>query len=151
MKPLFYIGILLSISVQGQKLTYKGFPSVIWPILYTVEYEKGQDQLGEFDKPLFTKKIKDLEGKVITLPGYMIPFDSGLSADTFMLSSLPLNACFFCGVGGPETAIQVHLKEKVRYMEKPVEVKGTLRLNDSDPDSLIYIMENATVLGEIDF
>ena len=68
-----------------------------------------------------------------------------------MLSSLPLNACFFCGVGGPETVVEVHLKSKTRYIESPIEVKGILRLNDDDPDSMIYVLDEAEVLGTLDF
>lgn len=151
MKTFIWIAFFLSYSVSAQKLTYSGFPSVIWPVLYSVEYEKGNDEFGAFEKPLFSEKIKALAGKQIVLPGYMVPFESGLSAQEFMLSSLPLNACFFCGVGGPETVVQVRLPKAVRYSDKPVEVKGTLRLNDNDPDNMIYILENAQVIGEIDF
>jgi hypothetical protein len=68
-----------------------------------------------------------------------------------MLSSLPLNACFFCGAGGPETVIEVFLKKEINYTEKPVEVQGTLRLNDKDPDKMMYILENAEMIGEIEF
>ena len=151
MKSLIWIAFLLSFTVSGQKLTYSGFPSVVWPVLYSVEYEAGNDELGSFEKPLFNQKIKALAGKSIVLPGYIVPFESGLSAQEFMLTSLPLNACFFCGVGGPETVVQVRLRKAVRYSDKPVEVKGTLRLNDNDPDNMIYILENVELLGEIDF
>lgn len=151
MKLFVWIGFLLSFSATGQNLTYSGFPSVVWAVLYAVEYEKGNDHLGAFEKPVFGSKIKALEGKKIVLPGYMVPFESGLSAQDFMLSSLPLNACFFCGVGGPETVIQVRLLKPARYLDKPVEVRGRLRLNDRDPDSMIYILEEAELLGEIDF
>ena len=150
-KSLIWIAFLLSFSASGQKLTYSGFPSVVWPVLYAVEYEKGNDQFGDFEKPVFNQKIKSLSGKQIVLPGYMVPFESGLTAQEFMLSSLPLNACFFCGVGGPETVVQVRLTKAVKYSDKPVEVKGILRLNEDDPDNMMYILENAELLGEIDF
>ena len=68
-----------------------------------------------------------------------------------MLSSLPLNACFFCGVGGPETVVEVRLTKKTSFIDKPIEVKGVLKLNDDDPDQMIYVLEEAEVLGTIDF
>lgn len=150
-KSLIWIAFLLPFSANAQKLTYSGFPSTVWPVLYAVDYEKGNDQFGEFAKPVFNQKIKGLSGKKIALPGYMVPFESGLSAQEFMLSSLPLNACFFCGVGGPETVVQVRLTRPVKYSDKPVEVRGILRLNEDDPDNMMYILENAELLGEIDF
>jgi hypothetical protein len=132
-------------------MTYKGFPSLVWPKLYDIQYSKGSDANGTYEKPVFTSEVRKLEGKVVTLPGYLVPFDGGLKARQFMLSSLPLNACFFCGVGGPETVIEVKAKQEVRYTEKPVEVTGVLRLNDSDPDGMVYTLEQAEFLGEIEF
>lgn len=92
-----------------------------------------------------------LAGKEIVLPGYIIPFQNGMKDSHFMLSSLPINACFFCGVGGPEGVVEVFLRKPITYTDKPVEVKGRLVLNDSNPDKMIYILENAEFLGEIDF
>jgi hypothetical protein len=138
-------------SVQAQKNSYKGFPSLVWPKLYDVQFVKASDKQGEYDKPVFSAAAKSLQGKNISLPGYIVPFESGLKNAHLMLSSLPLNACFFCGVGGPETVVEVFLKKEITYTEKPVEIQGTLRLNDKDPDKMMYILENAELIGEIEF
>jgi hypothetical protein len=119
--------------------------------LYDIKFEIAKDKLGEYEKPIFSQAAKSLNGKVIILPGYMVPFESGTKGNKFILTSLPLNACFFCGVGGPETVIEVYLKESISYTEKPIELKGILRPNDQNPDKLIYILEQAEFLGEIDF
>jgi hypothetical protein len=92
-----------------------------------------------------------LAGKNIILPGYIVPFENGIKSSHFMLSSLPLNACFFCGVGGPETVVEVFTKNAVTYTDKPVEVKGILKLNDKDPDKMYYVLEQAEIIGEIEF
>jgi len=146
----FFIFILIFISIQtwAQKNIYKGFPSLIWPKLYDIKFEKAKDKLGDYDKPIFSAGAKSLNGKAITLPGYMIPFQSGIRGNHFMLSSLPINACFFCGVGGPETVIEVSMKEPLTYSEKPIEVRGVLKLNDIDPDKMIYQLEAAEYVGE---
>jgi len=132
-------------------MVYKGFPSLIWPKLYDISFVKAQDALGEYDKPVFSDRVKSLDNKSLVLPGYMVPLENETTSSKIMLSSLPLNACFFCGVGGPETVVEVHLKSKTRYIESPIEVKGILRLNDEDPDSMIYVLEDAEVLGTVDF
>ena len=142
---------VLSTSVIAQKSTYKGFPSLIWPKLYDITFVKATDKDGEYDKAVFTPAVKAMNGKVVSLPGYMVPFENGGKSKHIMLSSLPLNACFFCGVGGPETVVEVFLKEEIPYSEKPIEVQGILRLNDTDPDKMIYVLENAEVTGEVDF
>jgi hypothetical protein len=140
--------MLCANTAWAQKNVYNGFPSLIWPKLYDIRFEKGNDELGEYAKPIFSEAAKKLEGKLVTLPGYIVPFENATKTNHLMLSSQPLNACFFCGVGGPETAVEVFLKKEIPYSEKPVEIQGILRLNGKDPDKMIYILEQAEVLGE---
>lgn len=152
MKQFFVaIFVLLAINGWAQKMTYNGFPSLVWPKLYNIEFVKGKDAMGEFDKPVFTESVKALEDKTVVLPGYMVPLENETSSARIMLSSLPLNACFFCGVGGPETVVEVHLKKQTSYIERPIQIKGILRLNDRDPDRMIYVLDAAEVLGPVEF
>jgi hypothetical protein len=146
-KILFVLFMLLTLSGYGQKSIYKGLPSLVWPKLYGISFQKN----GDTDKPIFTKDVLALSNKQITLPGYMVPFENGMKGTHFMLSSLPLNACFFCGVGGPETIVEVFLAEPIAYTDKPVEVKGKLILNDKNPDKMIYVLEKAEFLGAVEF
>ena len=149
---LFGLAVLLSSAAFSQKNTYKGFPSLIWPKLYDIQFVKAKDQHGEYDKPVFSDPVKALNGKRITLPGYIVPFENGLKKSSkLMLSSLPLNACFFCGVGGPESVVEVYLTSEIAYTDKPVEIEGVLRINDKDPDKMIYVLEKAEVIGEVGF
>jgi hypothetical protein len=143
--------MVIPVAGMAQKSTYNGFPSLIWPKLYDITFVKATDEQGEYEKPVFTAAVKSLQGKTVSLPGYMVPFESGIRGSRFMLSSLPLNACFFCGVGGPETVVEVHSKAPVTFTEKPIELRGVLKLNETDPDQMIYIIENAEVLGEVGF
>jgi hypothetical protein len=150
-----YLVLLLLLPVtansQVQEKIYEGLPSLVWPQLIDITYQEQEDEFGAYQLPVFSQKVKELSGKEVYLPGYMIPFEGSYKGSRFILSALPLNACFFCGVGGPETVIEVHLKSPVEYTEKPVEVKGILRLNPGDPDAMIYILEDATFQGELDF
>lgn len=151
LKALYTILILLTtvFYTHGQN-KYTGFPSLVWPKLYDIKYEKKKDKLGEYDKPIFSAAAKSLNGKVITLPGYMIPFDTGSKGAKFMFSSMPINACFFCGVGGPESVVEVTMKQPLTFHDKPIEIKGILRLNDQDPDKMIYILEQGEFIGEVE-
>jgi len=142
--------LLMCVPFAGvaQKASYKGFPSLVWPKLYDIKFVKASDALGEFDKPIFSNATKLLQGKTVTLPGYMVPFENGMKGSHFMISSMPLNACFFCGVGGPESVVEVFAKESLTFRDKPIEIRGVLKLNDSDPEKMIYILENAEIIGE---
>jgi hypothetical protein len=142
----------VGVGVNAQsKSKYTGFPSLVWPKLYDISFTKGNDQLGEFDKPVFSSATKSLEGKSVLLPGYMVPFTEGVKGTHFILTSLPLNACFFCGVGGPESVVEVFLKNEVSYTARPVEIQGVLKLIDKNPDQMIYVLEKAEFLGELDY
>lgn len=134
---------------HAQNKDYAGIPSLIWPVLYDIKYEKAQDAFGEYEKPVFSEAVKNMEGKEITIPGYIIPFGGTTRSKEFMFSSLPLNACFFCGVGGPETVVQVRMAKSVNYNDKPMEIRGKLKLNENSPDEHFYILEEAEVLGPV--
>jgi len=158
MKTIFLSIAIAVLSIPGASQAqtkvsaYKGIPSLVWPKLYDIKFQKAKDAQGEeYEKPLFSAAAKSIDKKSISLPGYIIPFENGMKSSHFMLSSLPVNACFFCGVGGPETVIEVYTKEPVTYTDKPVEFKGLLKLNDKDPDKMIYVLENAEFIGEAEY
>lgn len=141
----------LTTGVAAQKKSYSGLPSDVWPKLYNIAYDKTDKTWLDFGKPVFSNEAQALNGKKVTVPGFLVPFEGGLKSTHFMFTSLPLNACFFCGVGGPETVIEVFSSGPVRYTDKPVEIQGRLMLNNRNPNQMVYILESAEVLGEIDF
>ena len=148
---LIYLLVFIQPAVYGQDQPYSGIPSLVWPFLYDITYKKGQDALGAYDQPIFNEAVKKMEGGEITLPGYMIPFEGTTKSREFMFSSMPLNACFFCGVGGPETVVQVKMAEAISYDDQPVEIKGRLRLNADNPNQHFYILEESVNLGPINW
>jgi len=145
----FFVFICMATMAQPPK-RYSGPVSEIWPKLYKTTFEPATDLNGQpFDKPVFTEEVKALAGTTVTLPGYIVPFQSNAKVSRhLMLSSLPLNACFFCGVGGPETAVEVFLKEPIRYTDRLVTLRGKLMLNSMSGSQLIFILENAEVLDK---
>lgn len=117
----------------------------IWKILANVNYKTRFDEKlkYEVDYPVFGEESKALEGKIVKVKGYMVPLDEYRGHNFFVLSALPYNVCFFCGAAGPETVMEVYTKEDVEFSEKPIWVKGRLKLNDNDYDHLMYILEDA--------
>ncbi|MFY0606277.1 MAG: hypothetical protein JXR10_06150 [Cyclobacteriaceae bacterium] len=116
-----------------------------WKTLGLIEYEKSTDEYGEIYVPKFGEEIKSMEGKEIELSGYIIPFEGMFKPDHLILSSVPVASCFFCGGAGPESVAEVDLKESVKYTAKKVTVRGKLKLNSTDVDQLMYILEEATM------
>lgn len=122
----------------------------VWKALSSVSYEVSEDDYGELYVPKFSDQAQALEGTTVTVPGYIIPFEGLFKPEHVIVSSLPLASCFFCGSGGPETVIEVFLKEPVAYQASLVAFKGTLKLNDTDYEQLMYILEDAEFVGEIE-
>jgi translation initiation factor IF-2 len=54
--------------------------------------------------------------------------------------------CFFCGGAGPETVMEVESEVGVDFTAEQIIMKGTLKLNDSDINMLMYRLENATLV-----
>ena len=124
--------------------------SDVWKALASVSYEVSEDDYGEMYVPNFSEKAKALEGTTVTVPGYIIPFEGLFKPEHVIVSSLPLASCFFCGSGGPETVMEVFLEDPVEYTATLVAFKGTLKLNDTDYEQLMYILEDAEFVGEVE-
>lgn len=97
-------------------------------------------------KPIFDDTQLQLHGKDVIIKGYVVPFDKdnqilALSANTY-------KSCFFCGKASPASVISLYLKKKgKRYkLDDFKTFKGTLYLNQDDPDQYYYILKNAVEL-----
>ena len=142
---LFLLGATMVQAQTSSKLNPREGNS-LWTKMSKISYKKTSDQFGDYNMPVYSEEVKTLEGKEVSLSGYMVPAD-GLKGvfrpEHFILSSLPLEACYFCGTGGAETVIEVYSTKPIKYTTDPVKLKGKLLLNYNDPYQLIYILEDA--------
>ncbi|MFK7747551.1 MAG: hypothetical protein AB8B65_04120 [Kordia sp.] len=121
---------------------------ITWEDLAKVKYEKkylpAQDEY--FDYPNFSPSVKALEGKKVIIVGYFLNIDP--KGELFVLSKGPMASCFFCGIGGPETAIEIQFTSKPTYKtDDIVIITGILKLNSDDIEHFNYILTEST--GEI--
>lgn len=94
----------------------------------------------------FSDKLENLDGKKISIIGFLIVLDGAQSV--YMLSKNPMADCFFCGNGGPETISQLTFTEPTSYkMDDLISVTGVLRLNGKDPTRCYYLIEDAEAFG----
>ncbi|NVK49723.1 MAG: hypothetical protein HWE09_08125 [Cyclobacteriaceae bacterium] len=140
----FLIGV--TALVLGTFIAANAQDTNVWRSLAEVSYKISEDEFGELYVPVFSDKIKKLEGTVVEADGYIIPFEGMFKPEHIILSSLPLAECFFCGSGGPETVMEVMLKNPIKYTSKRVRVKGKLTLNAKDPEKLMYILQDAELI-----
>lgn len=114
---------------------------IYWWDLARINYtEKFFPAYGEnFLYPEFSKHMKSLEGKKVAITGYFLNIDP--SGKLFILSKNPMASCFFCGMGGPETAMELQFKTKPNFNTDDIlYVTGILKLNADDVQHFNYIL-----------
>ena len=142
MNKLFYIIIFLvsnslfsQIEIDWLKLRY---------VYYESEYN--EDEYGYVQVAHFGEAVESLDNKEVRITGYMLTLSP--DEDIFILSENPYAECFFCGFGGPESAIELRLKPGYDdfLMDELVTVTGILRLKREDVTSGVYLMDNAVAI-----
>ena len=131
------LSILLScfLCFSQQEVTWKQLAKIKFTDKYFSEYD------DYFLQPEFSSSIKALEGKQITVKGYFL--NIGAEERVYVLSKGPMSSCYFCGQGGPETAIELEFEKKPNFkIDAIVCITGTLKLNDVDVLHFNYILEN---------
>ena len=142
-KFIFVILFFISNNIFSQT-------EIDWLKLRDVYYklETREDVYGYIQIPYFGIEVEALDNKDVKITGYMLTLspDEGI----FVLSQNPYADCFFCGFGGPESAIELRLKPGYDdfIMDELVTVTGTLRLNREDVSSGVYIMDDAIAVKE---
>ncbi len=68
----------------------------LWKTLAKITYKKEYDEFLGFkiDKPVFSEEIKALNGKEVTVKGFIIPVEGYKSHKEFILSAFPYTMCF---------------------------------------------------------
>jgi len=127
---IFFLFSVCSVAAQTQKYNPKDqLLSLNWDVIGSVKFE-----LTEKNEllPLFTESIRRFENREFDLTGYLIPVKSGQKQQKFLLATLPVNQCYFCGQNGIPVMIMIEMENAVLYSEKPIRVKGILKLEQKD-------------------
>lgn len=135
---LYALFLLVSMTAVGQvDLTWEDLAKVD----YTEKYFPAYD--SNFLYPEFSQEIINLEGKEVTLSGYYLDVDP--NGQLLILSKNPLASCFFCGNGGPETAVEIEFEPKPDFKtDDVVLITGTLKLNKDDVEHFNYILTDCS-------
>ena len=139
-KTIIIILSFLSLDVFSQV-------EITWQTLSNVEFE---DQYIESEDvyyyyPFFGSEVRDLAGKEVIITGYVLAIDP--LKGYYVLSKGPFSSCFFCGVGGPESIMELNLADiDTKFkMDEIVTFKGILNLNYDDIYRSNYILDKAEV------
>lgn len=146
--------IVMSLLLLGAALQYSplvaqtGTADNLWKTLAKITYKKEYDEFLGFkiDKPVFSEEIKALNGKEVTVKGFIIPVEGYKSHKEFIFSAFPYSMCFFCGGAGPESVMEVTAIEPVVYSAESIVLKGKLKLNNDDVNKLMFALTDAKIV-----
>ncbi len=141
--------LLFALTITAFDLkAQSGATESLWKTLAKITYKKEYDEFLGFkiDKPVFSEEIKALNGKEVTVKGFIIPVEGYKGHKEFILSAFPYSMCFFCGGAGPESVMEVTAIEPIEYSAEAVTIKGKLTLNSSDVNKLMFAMTGAKLV-----
>jgi hypothetical protein len=119
--------LAISPSASAQHSASDLLQSANWDIINTLTYrlEKNNDIF-----PIFSEKLKSRSNKDFELTGYLIPIREGMNQNRFLLSTLPINQCFYCGQNGIPAMILVEMSKSIKFTDRPIHLKGRLKLKN---------------------
>jgi hypothetical protein len=102
--------------------------------------------LGREFKPNFPKYLRDLDGKRVSVSGFMQPLGASLELTAFLFIEYPVG-CWFCEAPGPTGLLLVELPpgKAVTLRRAIVRVEGKLVLNATDPEDFLFSIKDAKV------
>jgi tetratricopeptide (TPR) repeat protein len=97
-------------------------------------------------RPTFPRYLKQLDGKQVTLSGYMQPLGEDHDLGAFLLIEYPVG-CWYCEQPEMTAIVLVEMPEGKthNFTRGQVHVRGKLLLNASDPENFLYTIRDAKV------
>lgn len=141
--------VSLLFATQSAEAQDTGNP---WRTLGLMKFERQFDESDGVSqqKGRFVPIIKALEGKEITIKGYVIPLSGKKAQSHFMFSAYPFSDCFFCGKAGPESVIEVFTKDdkKIAFDDESITIKGIFYFTSQDPNDVMFTLKEAEFVKE---
>jgi len=92
----------------------------------------------------FTDGVKALEGKTLTITGFMLPLEAGETFRQFLLSKRT-PTCAFCPPGEPNEMVYVVTLAPVAWDDGPITVTGRFLLANDREMGLFYRLDEAAL------
>lgn len=93
-----FSAVYFPLSAQ-QPVSWETLKDVTWSRQYVASLS------DYFQMPDFGRQVASLDNKSVTIQGFYVPVD--VDGTIFALSETPSYMCFFCGVGGIETVMEI--------------------------------------------
>lgn len=94
----------------------------------------------------YTPEVKAMEGKPLTISGFMLPLESKEKFTHYLLSKRT-PTCFFCPPGEPNEIVEVFSKKPVTWDEGIVAVSGTLKFTNNPEKGMFFQIPDGEMLN----
>lgn len=143
-KILLILLLFSGFAVKAQHNPDDQIISDNWDVVGSVDFKIVKDTEMY---AVYNNNIKKFANKSFELEGYIVPIKDGMKQTKFMLSTLPINQCFYCGKNGVPIMVMVEMSEPIKFTYQTVKVKGILKLNagnamDNPPIALVATVIN---------
>lgn len=134
-------GAAYGVTVPSGKPLAERAGYVSWNLLAQIEAVPQ----GNTFVPRFDKAIRQLDGKIVRLQGFMLPLGMGEKQQHFVLTATP-PTCAFCLPGGPDSVIEVKASTPIKFGYEAIALSGRLELLKNDPMGLYYRLGEARLI-----
>ena len=93
----------------------------------------------------YTPEVKAMEGKPLTISGFMMPLEATEKFDHFLLSKRT-PTCPFCPPGEPNEIIEIFTKKPLKYTDGIVVVTGPMRFTANPDLGLFFQLKDSTIM-----
>jgi uncharacterized protein len=92
----------------------------------------------------YTPEVKAMEGKPITISGFVLPLESTEKFSHFLLSKRT-PTCFFCPPGEPNEIVEVFTKKPLKWSGDIITVTGNFTFTSNPDLGLFFQVKDAEV------
>jgi tetratricopeptide (TPR) repeat protein len=117
----------------------RGVNVLPWPVVTETTLDRQY-------RPTFARYLKELDGKQVTLSGFMQPLGEDHDLGAFLLIEYPVG-CWYCEQPDMTAIVLVELPDGKthNFTRGQVHVRGKLILNATDPENFLYTIRDARV------
>lgn len=93
-----------------------------------------------------TPEIRAMNGKTVSVDGFMLPMDGAENSSHFLLSKRT-PTCFFCPPGEPNEVLEVFSTKGIRYGDAMLHMQGRFELTNNTENGVFFVLKDATSQG----
>jgi hypothetical protein len=142
---------------EGEDMSFYGMPlpaakpgNLAWQTIGSTKETESifkHPELGEIyvTSPTFGKNMKSLDGKIVTISGFMFPLEQTESQANFLFGPFPPSCPYHYDLP-LSLIVEVKAKAPVEFSWDEISLRGTLVLAEKDPNGIFYFLQNAEII-----